>query len=75
MARKRVVPLFPVAVAPSRLADCLDVHRKVIYAAIAAGHLRVFEHGKARRILVQDAVAWITNHWQLKGTRHVSPHE
>jgi hypothetical protein len=73
MPRRRVTPLFPIAISPSRLADVLEVSRDVIGAAITAGHLRVYQHGLARRILIEDVVMWIKTTWtikQPKGTRH-----
>jgi hypothetical protein len=43
MGRKRVAPLFPIAVAPARAAKVLDIHRGKIDAAIRSGELRVRE--------------------------------
>jgi hypothetical protein len=45
MPRKRVVPLWPIALAPARLSDCLGLHRKYVEAAIREGYLPVYAHG------------------------------
>ncbi len=70
MARRRVTPLFPVACSPQRIADCLDVDRRVIDRAVSEGHLTVYQHGLARRILIQDVVHWIKTQWKITGARH-----
>lgn len=71
--RQRITPLFPIAVAPVRLSECIGVHRKVIDRAVNAGELRIYEKGKARRILVEEAVQWIKTTWKIKGGRPIPP--
>lgn len=74
MPRERVTPLWPIALAPARLADVLQVHRSVIDRAIAAGDLTVFQHGSARRILIADVVLWIKTTWKLPKQRRRRRH-
>jgi excisionase family DNA binding protein len=71
MARKRITPLFPIGISVARAAECLEVHRAKIDAAIKAGELRLYQHGVARRILVADLVEWVRTTWKIKGGRHV----
>jgi hypothetical protein len=73
MPRARVTPLFPVAVAPARAAECLGVRRAAIDEAIRAGELIVYQKGLKRRVLVEDLVAWVRNTW--KGRSHAHPTE
>ena len=75
MPHHRKVPLWPVAVAPARASEIIGVHRKVIARATADGSLRVYEHGKARRILVCDLVDWVKSTWRLVGSRYAPPAE
>lgn len=62
--RERRNALFPVAISPARAAEALDVHRKMITAAIKSGELPVYCHGLKRRILIEDLVAWIRHTWR-----------
>lgn len=62
--RVRKFRLFPIALSPASLAAALDVDRRKIDHAIRFEGLEVFQHGNARRILVEDAVEWIRRTWK-----------
>jgi excisionase family DNA binding protein len=64
MGRPRKNALYPVAIAPSRAAECLGLHRSKIDAAVRAGDLRVYTLGLARRILVCDLIEWVRS-WKI----------
>lgn len=64
MPRRRLSPLFPIAVSPAELADQLGVRLEVISAAIKNGSLECFKHGLARRVLVEDAVEFVRKNWE-----------
>lgn len=62
--RVRHNALFPIATSPARLSECLGLRRKVVDDAIKAGELPIYKHGAHRRVLIEDAVAWIRNTWK-----------
>lgn len=62
--RERRTALFPVAMSPARLADCIGVKRATITDAIKNDLLPCYRKGLMRRVLVQDAVSWIKNTWE-----------
>lgn len=65
MARRNLSPLFPIALSPAQLAQTLQIDPGVIYAAISAGELKVYQRGVARRVMVMDACLWIEKHWDI----------
>ena len=73
MSYIRATPIMPLAVSVLRAAAMLDVRRQVIDEAVKLGHLRVYQHGNARRILIEDIVEWIKNEWRGTRARPVPP--
>jgi hypothetical protein len=63
--RIRAKRLFPIALSPEALASALGMgDPRHVRNAIKTGELPVYERGKARRILVEDAVRWIKTYWK-----------
>jgi hypothetical protein len=62
--RERRTALFPVAVSPATLAECLGIKRATVADAIKKDLLPCYRKGLKRRVLIQDAVAWIKNTWE-----------
>jgi hypothetical protein len=62
--RERRTSLFPIAVSPARLADSIGMKRGVVADAIKNDLLPCYRKGLKRRVLIQDAVAWIKNTWE-----------
>jgi hypothetical protein len=62
--RERRTALFPVAVSPAKLAECLGIKRATVTDAIKNDILPCYRKGLKRRVLIQDAVAWIKNTWE-----------
>jgi hypothetical protein len=62
--RERRTALFPVAVSPAKLAECIGVKRAVVTDAITNDLLPCYRKGLKRRVLIQDAVQWIKNTWE-----------
>lgn len=62
--RERRTSLYPIALSPAKLADCLGVLPRVVADAIKLGDLPCYKHGTKRRVLVQDAVQYIKQHWR-----------
>lgn len=62
--------LFPIALSPSGLALALGVRREKVLEAIRDGELIAYDHGKARRVLVVDAVEWVRKHWSKSDASH-----
>lgn len=62
--RERRTALFPIALSPTKLADCVGVLPRVIADAIKTGDLPCYKRGTKRRVLVQDAVDWIKQTWE-----------
>lgn len=56
--RERRTALFPIAVSPAKLSECLGVRPEVIKRMIAQG-MPVFRNSNKRRVIVADAVAAI----------------
>jgi excisionase family DNA binding protein len=62
--RERRNAIFPIALSPAKLAECLGIKRETVADAIKNDLLPCYRHGTKRRVLVQDAVAWIKNTWE-----------
>jgi hypothetical protein len=62
--RERRTALFPIALSPAKLADCIGIKPQVVTDAIKNDLLPCYRNGLKRRVLVQDAVAWIKNTWE-----------
>ena len=62
--RERRTALFPIAVSPARLADCIGMKRAVVDDAIRNDLLPCYQKGLKRRVLICDAVEWIKNTWE-----------
>jgi hypothetical protein len=62
--RERRTALFPVAVSPAKLAECIGIKPAVVADAIKNDLLPCYRKGLKRRVLIQDAVAWIKNTWE-----------
>lgn len=56
--------IFPTALSASALARSLGVRPAKVHAAVRAGELPVYVHGKARRILIEDAIRWVRETWK-----------
>jgi hypothetical protein len=59
-----------VAMSPDALANALMIPTRKVRAAILAGQLPIYQHGKQRRVLLEDAIAWVRS-W----TRPLAPKE
>lgn len=64
MPRERRNELFPIALSPAKLADCLGIRVEQITEAIKDDLLPCYRKGLKRRVLIQDAVDWIRNTWE-----------
>lgn len=62
--RERRNAIFPIALSPAKLAECIGIRAEVIADAIKQDLLPCYRQGTKRRVLVQDAVAWIKNTWE-----------
>jgi hypothetical protein len=62
--RERRTALFPVAVSPAKLAECIGIKPEVVADAIKNDLLPCYRKGLKRRVLIQDAVQWIKNTWE-----------
>ncbi len=62
--RERRNAIFPIALSPAKLADCLGIRPDVIADAIKQDLLPVYRQGVKRRVLIADAVAWVRNTWE-----------
>ena len=62
--RVRSFLLFPVALSPNSLATVLQIDRRRIDHAIKYEGLTLYRKGKARRILIEDAVKWVRQYWE-----------
>jgi hypothetical protein len=51
--------LFPIALSATALARALQIRPEKVLAAVRDLELPAYVNGKARRILVVDAVAWV----------------
>jgi len=60
-SRARASKLFPIALSPQGVADCLDVPLEIVTKAIRSGELPCYARGRMRRIPVLSVVAWIEN--------------
>jgi hypothetical protein len=60
--------LFPIAVSPNRLSECVGVRRQEVYDAIADEVLPAYRRGQRRFVLVEDAVRWVRTFDRLKLT-------
>ncbi len=63
MARAR---LWPIALTVSEVAYALGVHRRIVYAMIAAG-LPLYRFGTRRKMLVTDVIAAIPQFFTREG--------
>jgi excisionase family DNA binding protein len=59
MPRIRVNRLFPIALSVEKLGEAIGIHKRILLAAIRAGELPVLKIGAKRRVLIEDAVAWL----------------
>jgi excisionase family DNA binding protein len=64
MPRERRTAIFPIALSPAKMADCLGVKAEVIQDAIKDGELPCYQKGTKRRVLVSDCVAWVKRTWR-----------
>lgn len=64
MPRERRTAIFPIALSPAKLADCLGVSAEVVKDAIKSGELPCYQKGTKRRVLVSDCVAWVRATWR-----------
>ena len=62
--RERRNAIFPIALSPAKLAECLGVSPRVIADAIKNGELECWKKGTKRRVTVESAVAWIKQTWE-----------
>jgi len=69
MGRRRIKPLFPVALSLDSAATALDVRRKYLADHVADGTLPAHIIDQRTRIAVVDLVAFLKSH-PLKGVRH-----
>jgi hypothetical protein len=51
--------LFPIALSATALARALQIRPEKVLGAIRDLELPAYQNGKARRVLVVDAVAWV----------------
>ena len=65
MSRKTKHPIVYVCLSPSALATAMDIAPRIIYQAIALGHLEVRQLPEtvARRIWIGDAEKWFRTYW------------
>src|SRR4051794_13596398 len=59
VARRTKHPVVYLALSPAAVATAIGVDPRVVSAAIADGELKVFQRGKARRILCAHVEQWI----------------
>jgi hypothetical protein len=67
--RERRNAIFPIALSPAKLADCLGVRPEVVAQMIRDG-MPVHRHALKRRVFVQDAVEAIRSGmggWKIEG--------
>jgi len=62
--RERRNAIFPIALSPAKLAECLGIRVDVIADAIKQDLLPVYRQGVKRRVLVTDAIEWVRNTWE-----------
>jgi hypothetical protein len=65
MSRKTKYPIVYVCLSPAALATAMDIAPRIIYQAIALGHLEVrhLPGTVARRIWIGDAEKWFRTYW------------
>ena len=62
--RERRNAIFPIALSPAKLAECLGIRAEVVADAIKNDLLPVYRQGVKRRVLVTDAIKWVRNTWE-----------
>lgn len=62
--RERRTAIFPIALSPAKLADCLGIRPEVVTAAIKQRALPCYRKGAKRRVLIADAVTWVRTTWE-----------
>jgi hypothetical protein len=62
--RERRTAIFPIALSPAKLAECLGIRDTVVADAIKNDLLPVYRQGVKRRVLVADAIEWVRTTWE-----------
>jgi hypothetical protein len=62
--RERRNAIFPIALSPAKLAECLSIRVEVVTDAIKNDLLPCYKKGVKRRVLVADATEWVRNTWE-----------
>ena len=62
--RERRNAIFPIALSPAKLAECLGVRPELVADAIKRDLLACYRQGVKRRVLVADAIEWVRNTWE-----------
>jgi hypothetical protein len=65
MGRKRKGTLAPIALSLDAASECLMCRRKTLTDAVAVGALKLYQDPTSRRqrVLVEDLVLYIRDHW------------
>jgi hypothetical protein len=61
-ARLKKLPVDPIAVSPAMLADLLHLRADDIAKGVRSGDLPISKFGLRKRILIEDAKAFVRSH-------------